>query len=121
MREERRRHSRLKTQLLTSYKDAGSGKARRVLTKNIGAGGLCLLTEEYLTPGTHLDLELQLSDRKEAIQCQVVVIWSQPLATGRELYQNEVGVEFVQIDAKERTLLTQYAKIYAWPEDAEGR
>ncbi len=121
MREERRKHIRLKTKLSTSYKDARSGKMRRALTKNIGAGGLCLLTEEYLAPGTRLVLELQLSDRPKAIQCQVEVIWSQPLAAGQGVYQNEMGVEFVQIDPKEQTLLTQYARIYGWSEETGGR
>ncbi len=113
MREERRRYNRLKTQLLTFYTDTRSGKTHRALTKNIGAGGVCLLAEEYLTPGTRLNLELRLPDRSEAIRCQVEVIWSQPVGMGSAAYQNEVGVEYIQIDSKQRTLLNQYAQINA--------
>ncbi len=43
-----------------------------------------------------------------------------PDATGIHHHTCEVGVRFTQIQPKDHTILMQYAKINAIPDDAEG-
>ena len=113
MGDEQRRDSRVGTRLTAFLKDLKTGKVRRALTRDISAGGLCVMTEEVLEPGTVLGLEVTLPDRERPIVCQAVVVRSQFAEGSSESRTGaiETGLQFVAIDPKERTLLQYYAKL----------
>ncbi len=114
-----RRFIRAQSRIVTFIAFPQTGKVRRALTKDIGAGGVCVITEQLLEPGTMVDLEMTLPDRTAPIRCSAEVVWSRPIGGPRkEGYENptaETGVKFVRIDPKDRTLLIQYATINAPP------
>lgn len=113
MGEEQRRDPRVGTRLTTFLKNPKTGKVRRALTKNISAGGLCVVTDEILEPGTVLGVEVTLPDRERPIVCQAVVVRSQCAEGSLESRAAtiETGLQFVVIDPKERNLLQYYAKL----------
>jgi c-di-GMP-binding flagellar brake protein YcgR len=113
MGDEQRRDPRVGTRLTTFLKDLKTGKVRRALTRDISAGGLCVVTDELFEIGTMLGVEVQLPDRERPIVCQAVVVRSQ-FAEGsseRRAATIETGLQFVAIDPKERSLLQYYAKL----------
>lgn len=119
MGEEQRRFIRIHSRLMTFITFPDTGKVRRALTKDVSAGGVCLVTEELLKAGTPLDVELKLPDRDRSIAFTGVVKWSKPIGESHKSYENptaETGVEFVRIDPDDQKQLMLYAKLNAPPE-----
>ena len=118
MQQERRQFIRIRSRLTTLIKHLDTGKVRRALTKDISAGGVCLVTEELLKPGTTLGLQMKLPDRETPIMFTAEVVWSLPVGEPGKSYENptaETGLQFVSIDPKDQALLKQYAATNAPP------
>ena len=118
MSEERRQFIRIPSRLTTVFKNLKTGKVRRALTKDIGGGGICLITEELLEPGTELEIEFTLPDRPAPVLCRGEVLWSRPAGAPKKSYQSptgESGVKLTQIDPKDQTAVAQYIKFNAPP------
>lgn len=73
--DERRRFVRLDTRIEASYSVLSKGRAARVVTKNVSAGGICLFLEEEIAPGTRLQVDLTLPDRKKPVRFTAEVAW----------------------------------------------
>ena len=119
MGEEQRRFIRIHSRLMTFIKFPDTGKVRRALTRDVSAGGICLVTEELLKPGTPLEVELKLPDRDSPIRFTAEVMWSKPVGEPHKSYENptaETGVRFVTIDPNDQKQLMLYAKVNAPPE-----
>ncbi len=115
---ERRRFFRLASRLTTIFKILKSGKVRRALTKDMGGGGLCLITEEMLEPGTKLAVEIKLPDRAETVTFLAEVVWSRLVCASHKSYENvtvETGVRFIDPNPKDQALIIQYARMNAPP------
>jgi len=116
--QERRQFIRLGMRLNVTYKIIGTGKIGTALTTNFSGAGLRFLAEHALAPGTQLDVTLRLPERAEPIKCQGEVVWSEPRRSPDSALPgdtSEVGVRFVQIDPKDRTLIVQCAALYGPP------
>jgi len=78
-------------------------------SKNISAGGLCLVVYEKLNIGEKVQIELELPSKK-VIQAEGIVVWiSEYEISGREeetIY--DIGVEFVKISKKERDEINKF-------------
>ena len=78
-------------------------------TKNISAGGLCLVVYEKLDIGEILEIELELPS-KETIKAEGKVVWiSEYEIEGEEeetIY--DIGVQFVKISDEEREEISQF-------------
>ena len=124
MKPERRQFIRVRSHLMTFVKVLSTGKVQRALTKDIGGGGVCALTEVQFDPGTEVELEITLPDRSAPITGRASVVWSRSLAAPPALDSGEssvkssmeTGLRFLAIDPKEQALLTQYARLNAVPE-----
>lgn len=117
---ERREFTRVKTRLITFLTIVATGKVERALTKDLGGKGLCCITEGDIAPDTKLEIKLQLPDREKPIICTASVVWSQLLGEAHKSYEMppaETGIQFIQIDPDDRTLIIQYAKLNAAPPD----
>ena len=113
---EQRKTSRTPLRLLIFLKHLDTGKVQRALTKNIGGGGVCMVTEGTFKPGTLLELEIKLPDCENPIVCTAAVIWCRPLIEPKKSYDLptiEIGLRFVTIDPKQEALIVQYAKLNA--------
>ena len=123
MDQEKRKYARVRQRLTTLVKFLDTGKVRRALTRDIGAGGVCVVMEGVLEPGTMLEVELRLPDRQQPITFTASVIWNRPLETLTKSYEiptTETGVTFVNIDPKERAFLMQYAAMNPLPPELGG-
>ncbi|MBI4343421.1 MAG: PilZ domain-containing protein [Candidatus Omnitrophica bacterium] len=115
---DRRRFIRAGARLTILLKDVATGKAWRVLTKNLSGGGLCVITDGLLMAGSAMEVELTLPDRDAPLVLSAEVSWSKIVAAARRSYESpraESGLKFMQIDPKTRALLEQYAKLSAPP------
>jgi len=115
MQKERRQSPRVRLRLTTTFKLLRTGKVLRALTKNVGAGGLCLITDELLEPGSPLELEVHLPDRPAPVRCVGEVVWSRPIESTARSYEQpaETGVKFTSIDPADRSSIMQFAAMNA--------
>ena len=115
---EQRQFIRVKERLLTLMTFLATGKVERALTRDIGAVGVCVMTERVVEPGTQLAVELQLPDRDTPITFLAEVRWSrllsEPPETGTSMGA-ETGLRFVRVDAKDRSMMMQHAALHALP------
>lgn len=115
---EQRQFIRVKERLLTLITFLTTGKVERALTRDIGAVGVCIMTERVVEPGTQLAVELRLPDRETPITFLAEVRWSRPLSEPREAGTSmaaETGLQFVRVDAKDRSMMMQHAALHALP------
>jgi len=71
-------------------------RAVHASTKNIGMGGLCLLTQRSYETGTSLDVTIELGGG-ETMQIAATVAWSRP--------GKAIGVRFLKLDDSQRERL----------------
>lgn len=111
MSDERRHAGRTPARIMTFMKFPKTGKVQRVLTKDISAVGLRIVTEGVLESGTTLEVEMTLPDGSPPIGFTVEVVWSQAIQEPRKSYEiptAETGVKFVTIDPKQLSLIRQF-------------
>ena len=119
----RRQFTRVRTQLTTVIKLLTTDKVLRVLTRDVGEIGVCVVLDELLEVNTPLEGEITLPDSKIHVRFLGQVMRSQPLGTPRPAGQPqtiEVGIRFLSIDPREHSLIVQYAKLNALPPEAQG-
>ena len=114
--EERRRTPRTSLHLTVFVKFSAkktAGSVIRALTKDIGEGGTCLLTEEPIAVGTMLELEILLPDRPVPVVCAGEVMWARIVNNQSASEQGKVenGVKFVTIAPKDKALLLQFSRL----------
>lgn len=114
--QEKRRFPRLKTELLVRYKilEAPKEEISDAKTKNISAGGICLVAREKINPGSILMLEIRFPKSDEAVVAYGRVIWSQDSAlglspAGHMRFDN--GIEFEEITDSDRERIKQHIKL----------
>jgi c-di-GMP-binding flagellar brake protein YcgR len=108
--EDKRNFPRLSASVEVGYtllKDAADKKT--TYTKNISAGGICLIVYEKIEPGSILALKLQLPDVQKTIEVQGKVVWTSHFTIDsdqRDRY--DLGIEFNEIDESLRQRISQY-------------
>jgi uncharacterized protein (TIGR02266 family) len=79
-------------------------------SRNISAGGLCILTLEKYNPGTCLSLSFNMPGEVEPINTTGMVMWIKEFNIG-DLKSNtayDVGVEFVNLNEDDMRKISQY-------------
>jgi c-di-GMP-binding flagellar brake protein YcgR len=78
-------------------------------TKNISAGGICLVVYEKLKKGDKLNIDMELPSRK-IINARGKIVWINEYEIfGRELEKvYDMGVEFTQIRNEEREEINKF-------------
>ncbi|MCM8796250.1 MAG: Flp pilus assembly complex ATPase component TadA, partial [Candidatus Omnitrophica bacterium] len=113
---ERRLYSRLNTKINLTYKlikskedllKRGLGPEQLTVTKDISAGGLAFYTNEPLPIGSILELNLELPDGKENIECLARVVRIDEI---EEEKKYNIAVCFLDITGAERTRLNKYVE-----------
>jgi c-di-GMP-binding flagellar brake protein YcgR len=94
---ERRTYHRLHTYHLAKYRLIQKSGERPIIAaiKDIGGGGICLQTEEYLPRASIIQLYINFPKMRQPIPSLAKVIWIRKLGR-KNLY--EAGVEFVDIE-----------------------
>jgi c-di-GMP-binding flagellar brake protein YcgR len=115
---ERRRSVRVPVRLTVLYKIVGGKKLHRVLTNDIGAGGVSFMASEPLQPGTQLELEVTFPDYPTTITCKGEVVWTHEMSQQGRRYEDRLvkaGVKFLDISPKAQACIDQYVKLNAPP------
>jgi c-di-GMP-binding flagellar brake protein YcgR len=116
--DERRKYLRLRVYHLVKYRVISdkSPQSRPLLAsiKDIGAGGICLITDEPLEASANLELQINFPDVKKPIFTLGRVVWSRQIA---KMSRYEVGIEFTDIEASIPKLIDDdvrfvYRKVY---------
>lgn len=96
---ERRRYIRLNTSVEVKYTVIGKPGTIRVFSKNISAGGICIIIEEKLEKDTPLQLEIVIPDLKEPIRALGRVVWQRRVEPADEQSRTylDTGIEFTGI------------------------
>jgi len=80
----------------------------RAYTKNIGAGGLSIKTENPLPPGHQFLLKLEISGMKHPMQIKCEVLWSHKRVDSTPEKPSGMGVKFCEIPEKDYLFLKKY-------------
>jgi c-di-GMP-binding flagellar brake protein YcgR len=104
---EKRKYPRLDINVKVNWKKTAEPKPEdaesRDITRNISAGGICLMVYEKLDVGDCLSLDLELPSGKE-LHLVGRVVWTKEfeIIGKKESKRYDIGLEFLDIKAGER-------------------
>lgn len=111
MMEERRRFVRLGARVEAAYTVLPAGTAQRAPTSDLGGGGLCVVTEQPIPPGTQLQVALTLPGREPPVNALAEVVWNeQHDVIGKADHRRSAanGVRYVEIAPGDQEALTAF-------------
>jgi len=100
--EERRKWKRLEINLPVKYEVLLTKEAGESITKDIGAGGVCVFSSKPLKEGTRLRAEIKLPNQEKPIRFTGEVLWSEPRDVNGGSGESRIGVKFVDISDEDR-------------------
>lgn len=109
---EKRQFIRLNAYHLVKYKSLSP--ATQQLTpviatiKDIGAGGVCLKTQEYLPVSSLIELRINFPSRTTPIFTLAKVIWIKKI--GKRIIHYELGAQFVEIEESLKKIINEKIK-----------
>ncbi|MGB2629932.1 MAG: PilZ domain-containing protein [Candidatus Omnitrophota bacterium] len=101
--EEKRKFVRLETHHLLKYK-LMDRKESLSFARNVSAGGVRFHAEEYIQPGSTLELTINFPSYPEPVKAVSKVVWVTPMA---KLGGFDVGAEFINIEEKARDFIKE--------------
>lgn len=115
---ERRKYLRLEASVEVKYTVIGKPGAIKVFSKNISAGGLCLLLDKQLAANTPLQLQIKIPDLKDPIPALARVVWQQSFESAGDdpKVYFRTGVEFTGISDFDRFNINRYVSERVEPE-----
>ena len=103
---ERRSHIRVGVLLELSYTLVDADQEHKELAaRDISGGGMRIPVREKLAIGALLKVQLELLKEKKRIQLEAKVVWIKSTSDDKE-YPYEAGIEFINIDFAERTMIS---------------
>jgi len=108
---EKRRSIRIKAKFNVEYElEIKSNKSTPAETKDIGLGGICILTYVKLSEHSPIRIHIPLPTRHRPVTTSGVVVWCQDLGEenniGKRLFA--IGVKFVFLNALDKIDLNRY-------------
>ena len=80
-----------------------------IQSKNIGGGGICLISEQELKTGELLKLEIKLPEDPPTVHALGRVVWVKPFSLATEKSKRfDMGVEFIEISQEDRQRINKY-------------
>ena len=78
-------------------------------SKNIGAGGICLISEQELRTGELLKLEIRLPEDQPVVHAVGRVVWIKTFSVATEKSMRfDMGIEFLEIAQEDRQRINKY-------------
>lgn len=107
----RRKFIRLKAYHLVKYRLLSEGKGQSnyiyAALKDVGAGGVCLDTEEYLSMSSLIELKINFPNVATSVSALAKVVWIKKRDKGRRY---EIGAQFTEIDEPLRKIIDEQVK-----------
>ena len=91
----------------------GAAAWEDALTKNLGAGGLCLRADTELKVGTELEVELDMRPKAGLVLLEARVVW---VHKSEALKSWLVGIDYLELRDDTRETLAGYAAEYVMDE-----
>jgi c-di-GMP-binding flagellar brake protein YcgR len=110
MQVERRKFPRLVADVVVEYSVIAKEPEKETsVTKNISAGGICLIVYEDIEINSILSLKILLPVSKSPLQAKGKVIWKSEFSIDSEQRERyDLGIEFVEIKELDRQKIFQY-------------
>ncbi len=109
--EERRKYLRLKVYHLVKYRLVQDKPPyfpySLAAIKDIGAGGICLVSEKPLPVSTNLELQINFPDIEKPISTLGRVVWLKQMP---KTDRYEMGIEFTSIEESLRKFIDEYVR-----------
>jgi len=106
MSQEKRKNNRIRLNLPISLQVRGKNKADKNHTKDISAGGVSFVSQDFLAPSTNLNLEIAVYDK---VMTPIgAIVWITPIAHSNRY---RVGIKFIEFNPKDREYLADYIRI----------
>ncbi|MFH1858503.1 MAG: PilZ domain-containing protein [Candidatus Omnitrophota bacterium] len=102
----RREHPRLRHNVPIRFGREESN-SQDSLTKDLGGGGVRLLSRDFLPVNSKVKIEFFLEPASEALQAVGRVVWVQKLAYS---YQHDVGIQFLDISDITRKRISSFVE-----------
>ena len=108
--DERRQFVRIPAQLHVEYAVLPSGMKQTGQTRDVSAGGACLITDTPLPPEPQLQVAIQLPDQPpiNAIAAPVWTTTSDVTSKSESRHIIETGVRFAEISPQDQHSLMEY-------------
>jgi c-di-GMP-binding flagellar brake protein YcgR len=97
--------NRVVIELLSNSNPSAEVNIFNALTKDISPGGVRILANQELPPGTPVRLEIALPRSRRLIRGKGKISWTRSVSE-KELF--EVGIEFTQIPLKDKITLLEH-------------
>jgi c-di-GMP-binding flagellar brake protein YcgR len=109
-RTERRRFPRLNASVSVDYSIVEKGLLKgSTSTKNISAGGICLIVYEEIKPNSTLSLKINLPDDRGFIEVKGKVVWTSEFSLGPDQKKRwDIGIEFININKEVQKRISKY-------------
>ena len=108
--DERRQFIRIPAQLNVEYAVLPSGMTQHSQTRDVSAGGACLVTDTPLPPETQVQVAIQLPDQPPVNAIAEPVWTTTSDVTGKTQHRRviETGVRFTEISPQDQHSLMEY-------------
>ncbi|MFA5060309.1 MAG: PilZ domain-containing protein [Candidatus Omnitrophota bacterium] len=107
---ERRKFVRLNVNVDINYTVvSSSGGSQKGRSRNIGAGGICLLINTEVHAGDLVKLDISLPDDPPTISANGRIAWVKPFTVASEKNKRyDAGIEFTDISDDDRKKINKY-------------
>lgn len=114
---ERRRFVRLNAavDIQYSFLEAEPSERLNAKSKDISAGGICFISGEGIEKDKILVLSINLSDDPSPIMAKGRVAWVNPFEIGGEGKHYDIGIEFIEIESRDREKINKFVFSYKKP------
>jgi c-di-GMP-binding flagellar brake protein YcgR len=113
---DRRKYPRLRAAVV-EYSPVGEEDTKEMsFTKDVGAGGICIIVSENIEQDAVLSLKIYLPDSEDAIDAMGKVVWVRESeflkakARNKDKKHYDLGLEFVEIEEKDREKIYHYVR-----------
>ncbi|MBN2444794.1 MAG: PilZ domain-containing protein [Spirochaetales bacterium] len=104
---ERRKYTRKLIKLNVEYDMSSDQKWLESEARDIGAGGICLITPFEIFIGKSFDIKFYMPELSKPIKVIGKVMWSEKIDEEKNSkYYN--GIQFVRIDSSDKALILKY-------------
>ena len=103
---DKRRYPRFELKVDAKYNILSSEETLKGgMTRNMSAEGICFESEERITPGSHVNLEVNLGDKMEPVSLLGEVRWSQELVKQKKFIN---GVKLIEVPKTDEARFLKY-------------
>ena len=107
--QERRKYVRLSIPLEINFSVEGQPNSRhQSIAKNISPNGIRFITDQNLSLGQTLDLDIKIPAKGESVPLKAKVVWAGAAKAEKGKGAFEVGLEFIQIADDRKSDFYQY-------------